>query len=145
MSKVIKKSNNNSSRSIIIIIELDNIDKNLDSLEKWFIKCMYDLKNEENFCKSGEACIVSNVINCDFFGKSNKKNKFIILFQNGFNPGPLFESIFDRDEIIIEKETTNDYYLSSKKILDILKDEPEFVKKIGVSCVTKKMYGSILG
>ena len=62
----------------------------------------------------------------------------IILFQNGDNPGPLLESIFDKDNIILVEEYNNDNYISSKDLLNILRDEPEFINKIGVSCVSKK-------
>lgn len=138
MEKIIKNNNGKGSKSNIILIEtLDECNKYLKKIEDWFLKCLDELVEKNKISVSNSKFVV-NILNKDFFGNINKKDKIIILFQNGDNPGPLLESIFDEDNIILVDEYNNDNYISSKELLNILRDEPEFINKIGVSSVSKK-------
>lgn len=139
MSNIIRKSNNKSSRSNIILIEIDgNAKEYLSDVEKWIINCLENLKDNKNFSKIGDSRFIINILNEDFFGSTNKKEKIIVLFQNGDNPGPLLESTFDNDNIVFNKEYDTENYLLAEDILNILVNEPKYIKKIGVSSISKK-------
>lgn len=139
MNNIIKKSNHKYSRSNIILIDIEgDTYYHLLKIEEWFLGCLKKLEEENKLSKYGDSKFVINVLNKDFFGISNEKERIIILFQNGDNPGPLLESTFDMDNIVLMNEYTYDYYIKADDILKILTNEPDFIKKIGVSSVSKK-------
>lgn len=138
----IKKNNSKSSRSNIILLDIEgNCSEHLQKTEEWFLKCINKLEKQNKISKLGDCRFTINILSKDFFGLNNKKEKIIILLQNGDNTGPLLESVFDIDNIVLLNESTNDNYISSSDILKILINEPQFINKIGVSSLSKKCMG----
>jgi len=136
-----KKSNGVNSPSLLIFIHTNKTAKHCESeVVKWFLNCITPMA--QSICDKNYQCdfnIISNIQDNDYLDEDNNKtyNKIVIALQNGQQPDA-FDSINDEDELIIIDENPKKNILNPDEILNLLKEAPEFVKKIGVSGVSTK-------
>jgi len=137
-----KKSNEVNSQSLLIFIHTNKTAKDCEKeVVQWFLNCLTPLA--KSIEKNNYQCdfnIISNVQDNDYLDEDdgNISNKIVIALQNGQQLGPIFDSIFDNDGLIIIDEEPKENNLNPTDILNLLKEEPECIKKIGVSGVSEK-------
>ena len=136
-----KKSNGVNSQSLLIFIHTNKTAKDCDSeVVKWFLNCLTPwAESTSNKCGQCDFNIISNIKDNDYFDEDDKKtyNKVVIALQNGQQPDA-FNSVRDDEDLIIIDEEPKNYILNPSEILNLLKEEPEYVTKIGVSGVSTK-------
>tara|TARA_B100000902_G_C26852214_1_gene688800 strand:- start:69 stop:641 length:573 start_codon:yes stop_codon:yes gene_type:complete len=136
-----KKSNGVNSQSLLIFIHTNKTAKDCDSeVVKWFLNCLTPwAESTSNKCGQCDFNIISNIKDNDYFDEDDKKtyNKIVIALQNGQQPDA-FNSVRDDEDLIIIDEEPKNYILNPAEILNLLKEEPEYVTKIGVSGVSTK-------
>lgn len=138
---IMKKSNGVNSQSLLIFIHTNDTAEDCKSeVVKWFLNCLTPLA--KSICETNYQCdfkIISNIQDNDRFDEDDNKtyNKIVIALQNGQQPDA-FDSVRDDEDLIIIDEEPNNYILNSDEILNLLKEEPECVTKIGVSGVSTK-------
>ena len=135
-----KKSNGVNSQSILIFIHTNKTAEDCESdVVKWFLNCLTPLtKSISNKCGQCDFKIISNIQNNDYLDENKTYNKIVIALQNGQQLGPIFDSIHDDGDLIIIDEESKKNILNPDDILNLLKEEPECVTKIGVSGVSTK-------
>ena len=138
-----EKSNGVNSQSLLIFIHTNSTAVDCEKeVVTWFLKCLTPLAESPPISPNHNQCdfhIISNVQHNDIIieGDNNKYNKIVIALQNGQCLNA-FDSIPDKADIIIEDEKPQHNVLVSDEILELLKDRPECVTKIGVSGVSIK-------
>ena len=140
-----KKSNGVNSQSLLIFIHTNDTAKDCESeVVKWFLNCLTPMA--QSICEKNYQCdfkIISNILYNDYIDEDNDKtyNKIVIALQNGQQSDALDLLDYDaNNELIIidEEELSNRKILNPDEILNLLKEEPECVTKIGVSGVSTK-------
>ena len=136
-----KKSNGVNSQSLLIFIHTNKTAKDCESeVVKWFLNCLTPLVN--SICEKSYQCdfkIISNIQDNNYLDEGDNKtyNKIVIALQNGQQPDA-FDSVYDDEDLIIIDEEPKKKILNPDDILNLLKEEPEYVTKIGVSGVSTK-------
>ena len=136
-----KKSNGVNSQSLLIFIHTNDTAKDCESeVVKWFLNCITPMA--QSICEKNYQCdfkIISNIQDNDNLDEDDNKtyNKIVIALQNGQQPDA-FDSVRDDEDLIIIDEEPKNYILNPDEILNLLKEEPEYVTKIGVSGVSTK-------
>lgn len=136
------KSNDIKSQSFIFFIHTNKTATDCESdVVKWFLNCLTPMA--QSICKKSYQCdfnIISNIKDNDYIDEDDNKtyNKIVIALQNGQQLGPIFDSILDDEGLIIIDEEPNKNILDPDEILNLLKNKPDFITKIGVSGVSTK-------
>ena len=136
--EIIKKSNGKESPSLLIFIYTNKTAVDCqEEVVQWFLKCLTPLC--EKIRQKYSDCdfnIISNVQNNNYEEEDKTiSNKIVIALQNG---GVLngFYSKVDEEDIIILDEKPKHYNLKGNYILNLLKNEPYCITKLGVSSVS---------
>ena len=135
-----KKSNGVNSQSLLIFIHTNKTALDCESeVVKWFLNCLSPIA--ESISNKYGRCdfnIISNIQDNDYFDDPKKtNNKIVIALQNWYVPDA-FCSECDDDDLIIIDEEYKKYILNPLDILNLLKEEPKYMTKIGVSGVSTK-------
>lgn len=137
-----KKSNGVNSQSLLIFIHTNDTAEDCKSeVVKWFLNCLTPLA--KSICETNYQCdfnIIYNIQDNDYVDEDDNKtyNKIVIALQNGQQLGPIFDNVQDDEGLIIIDEEPKKNILNPNEILNLLKEEPECVTKIGVSGVSTK-------
>lgn len=137
-----KKSNGVNSQSLLIFVHTNRTAKDCElEVVKWFLNCITPMAESIfNKCGRCDFNIISNIQDNDYFDEDDPKktdNKIVIALQNWLVPDAFCSECDDEDLIIIDEEYKKNI-LDPDDILNLLKEEPECVTKIGISGVSTK-------